>query len=306
MRIVAIDALHMPRGIDRVFHRVVNARRGQDRVRAELHELGLQVLGRHVPVVTGVTVLLLVSEIKKPRFGSGRMRRMAVFTAIAGNCSLGRVGPGVYTRTVPGFAGSLMRGPLPIIKIVALHTQGGGVVILNEKLAELIVVRVVAGGALHLTFVIKPDFGSQACRIPQLSVSGHERIVVSERDWVIIREIRAQIAATGRHGGDAIAHFDRCRARVHHPQCDSTIVATEAELGRSGRLPNSRPCRRTAVRDIASLGHRMIPQRRLACTAMRRVAKHAHLGFGDRLYWAGASDRQIMFGSKDGVRRGLE
>ena len=118
---------------------------------------------------------------------------------------------------------------------------------------------------------------------------------------MIIGEVRAKIAWAGRHCGYPVAHLDPGGATADHPKGNGSIMTTEAELRSSSGLTDGSFRRRTGVRSIGRLRHRMIPQREVPSPAMWSMAESANLGFCGRPNSAWAGRGQIVLGGKDGV-----
>ncbi len=200
--------------------------------------------------MAGETILFFVGVIEEARPRPGIMRGVAVFAAIGGNGGFRGVRPGIIAGAVPWLVGQMMRGLLPESWLVTLEAKHGAGIILDKEFAVLIVVRIMAGGALKLMIVIEANFLGQRGGILELAVRGDEGVVISEGDWVVVGEVRAQIAWARRHGGDVIAHRDRRGAAGHHAERDGPVVTREAEFGGAGRLADSRFRRGTAVGSV--------------------------------------------------------
>ena len=78
---------------------------------------------------------------------------------------------------------------------MAAHAQRGTRVVFDQELAEFVAVGVVAGGALHFLVVIESDFFGECARIHQFTAGRDQRVVVAERDGMIVREIGAKVYA---------------------------------------------------------------------------------------------------------------
>src|SRR6516162_4824206 len=117
----------------------------------------------------------------------------------------------------------MMGGFQPEIGLVALKTKRGAGIVLHEEFAVLIVVWVMAGGALELVVVVKAHLLGQRSGVFELAVGGNEGVVVGEGDRVVIGEIGAQIARALGHARDVVAHLNRGSAAGHHAERHSSI-----------------------------------------------------------------------------------
>ena len=118
-----------------------------------------------------------------------------------------------------------MRGFFPEGWLVTLHAQRRGGVVLHEKFAVLIVMRIMTGGALELVVVVKTNLLRQRGGIFELAISGDERIVVSEGDGMVVRKIGAEIARALWHGRDVVPHLDGSRATRYHAERHGPVMA---------------------------------------------------------------------------------
>src|SRR5436190_3298341 len=96
-----------------------------------------------------------------------------------------------------------MRRARPARISVAGETQRRTGVVHDEKLAELIVMWIVAGDALNLAEVVELDFFIERRRILHARVLLREVLIVNEGDRMIAGKVRSQIGRAGRHRDDA-------------------------------------------------------------------------------------------------------
>ena len=104
------------------------------------------------------------------------------------------------------------------------QAQCGASIINHEKTAELVIVRVMARGALQLPAPIQTHIWAQCIRVVQFTIRRDERGIVSERNRMVGGEIRAQVAETGWHRCGI--HRDRRAATVDHAQRNGAVVTT--------------------------------------------------------------------------------
>ena len=78
---------------------------------------------------------------------------------------------------------------------MTLIAEGRGHVVLHQKFTELVVVRIVAGGALHLTVVIGAGAAGEGRRIMQFPAVGGQFGVVSEGNGVVVRQVLIEVTA---------------------------------------------------------------------------------------------------------------
>src|SRR5436190_7974924 len=126
------------------------------------------------------------------------MRRMVVFAAVCSDSEAACMRPGILALAIPDGGRELMNRLVPALLIVAIDAQRGAGVVLDQEFAELIVVRIVAGGALHLAGRIKAHALVKGAGVFQLPVCGSEGDVVTEGDRMIVAEIGAQTGRAGR------------------------------------------------------------------------------------------------------------
>jgi len=86
-------------------------------------------------------------------------------------------------------------------------------VVHDEELAELIVVRFVAGRALKLAVVVEFDLPRETARGFELRVARHQRRVVAEADRMVVRKVRAQVRRARRKRRDSADHRDSLLTR---------------------------------------------------------------------------------------------
>jgi hypothetical protein len=273
-------------------------------MRAELVELRLNIFRCHVAAVAGVAVVRGIGKIEQPRLRAGVMWCMAILACIRRNRRHGRVRPWINANAIPRLVGNSMRRILPADWPMTRHADCRGVVIANQKLSILIIMRVMARRALHLVIVVQPDFVRKRSRILQLPIGRDERIIIRERNRMVVRKVCAEIARAARHGRYSTLHLDCGRTRRDHSNSHSPIVTAQAKLRRSRWLANRRFRRRAAVRRIRHRRKRMIPKRRLPRPAMWRMAKVTDLRFHRCLDRAAACHRKIMFCREHRVRTG--
>ena len=224
MRIMAINARRMARRVDWIFHRVMNSTRSQNRMRAELVELRLDIFRHHITAMARVTIVRFIREIKQPRLRARVMRRMTILARIRRHSCSRRVRPWINADAVPRLVGEPMGRILPPVWRMTGHADGGCRVIANQKFSILIIMRVMARSALHLVIMVQPDLVRERGGIFQLAIGGHKCVVIGERNWVIVRKISAEIARPAGHGGHSALHLDCCRARRDHSNSHSPIV----------------------------------------------------------------------------------
>lgn len=195
-----------------------------------------------------------------------------------------------------------------MIRGVAVETKGRGGIVLNEELAVLVVVRVVAGGALHLLVVIQVDLAPQSRRISEFAFSGGQGGVIAEGNGMMRREVGAEAAAAHRQSSRSGAHGDGSRAISDHAEGNGTIVAAQAEPGSAGWLADSRFEARAGIRLIDGGRHLAIPQRDLCGRGVRRVTEDADVGLCAGTKLAGAAGGEVVFGIDDalGIGKGGE
>jgi len=120
-------------------------------------EFGREVLRGDGAAMADEAIVLGLVEIQKAGLGAGGMRRMAVFAAVIRDGGAGRVRPGVLSGAIPCGPGQGMGGVVPEAWDMAVQADGGSGVILDQELAVLVPVRVVAGGALNLPVTVEAD-----------------------------------------------------------------------------------------------------------------------------------------------------
>ncbi len=197
-------------------------------------------------------VCLLEGVVEEAGFGAAAWEAWQLAQALA-HRRVGRVRPGIQSGPVPGLVGEPVGRIGPIIGVVTLQAEGGGIVVLDQELAVLIVVGVVAGGALHLAGVVEAHLVVQGRGITQLAVGSRQGAVIDKGDRVIVGEVGSEIGRSGRHGGDCIAHFNGNRPAVNHSQRNGSIMAAQAEFGGAGGLADGGFDGRAAVRDVGRL-----------------------------------------------------
>ena len=187
-------------------------------------------------------------------------------------------------------------------------------------------VRVVAGGALHLSafeWQLRLDAGrARADRAAvgdaQFAVARRQRCVVGEGDRVVVCQVGADVAceaggragagghrAAGAGAGERDALVGPAVEHVDAAQRQRAVVARQAQLGtatRPGRQLGGVGFDRTrGVGRVGGTRELAVPQRRggNVFRAMRGVAEDADLRFAGRLDGAGAGRRQVVLGVGD-------
>ena len=108
----------------------------------------------------------------------------------------------------------------------------------------------MARRALHLVIMVQSNLFRERHRILQLTISRDERVVIRERNGMVVGKVGAEIARPARHRGYSALHLDRCRTRRDHSNCNRPIMAAQAKLRCSRRLANGRLRGRAAVRRV--------------------------------------------------------
>ena len=119
---------------------------------------------------------------REPCFARAAFRAAITLTSAAGN----------------GLAGQGVAGSQPFGDVWQVRHSAEAGVVHHQKIAELIVVRVVAGSALHLTVAIQPHLlAARTCRVDQLPVRRNQGVIVNKRNRMMRRQVGAQIADAG-------------------------------------------------------------------------------------------------------------
>src|SRR5262249_6565160 len=79
-------------------------------------------------------------------------------------------------------------------------------IVLNQELAVLVAMRVMARGALHLAAVVQAHLAVKRMRVLQLALGSHQRRIVSERNGMMARKVRAQATLARRNRANALLH----------------------------------------------------------------------------------------------------
>ena len=143
MRIVAIFARHMARGVDGILGGIMNAGGQCNRMHAGLVKFSGNIFYGHRSAVAGVTILLIRGEIKQTQLGFRRMRSVTIFTAIGGHgCSTG-MRPWILSAPVPGRRRGGVDCSGPLIRGVTIQAQSGRCVVHHEEISILVIMRIV-------------------------------------------------------------------------------------------------------------------------------------------------------------------
>ena len=204
-----------------------------------------------------------------------------------------------------------MSGTSPAGQLVTSHTElrrvGGIIIIQNQKIAVLIIVRIMTGGALHLAGIIQGDFRRQGAgysRVNQATGGGigagiiGQLGIVNKRNRMIRRKVGVKRQRGGVHGDAASTTADRA-------QGNRAIVTAQAKTRGTVRLADDdfQSLKGRAGEGLVRGGRQLvIPKRAVGGGGtMRGVAKNANLGFGVGMHRPGTADRKIMPGVDDAV-----
>ncbi len=172
MCIMAICTLHVPGWIHQVFRGIMDAGGGGNRVYAGFVEFRLNIGGGDIAVVAGIAVLFLGIKTEQAFAGTGIVRGVAVPARIPRNRGFGREGPWVGGLSIPDGGGIAVARSAPVPLVVADQAKGRAGIVGYQKLSELVVVGVVARGALHHPGVVELDRRVEDGGIKQLPVLG--------------------------------------------------------------------------------------------------------------------------------------
>ena len=269
---------------------------------AGLGEFGHEVLPGHIAIVTGETIVGGNAEGKQALMCAGIVGRVAILTTVIRHSVVLGLRPGVQSAPVPGFGRVVMRSGGPGAGIVTFDADRRPRIIHHKKVPELIVVRIMASGALQLAGWVQANRRSDRRGRSQLDGSFRvssdfvrQRAVVKNGNRMIIRQVGAKHSGAGKSIGDAILHgYGRSKA-IDHAQSHRAIMATQAKLGRACRLAGGGLGRGAAVWRISRGGKRMIPEWGLADGTMRRMAENTNLFLGGGFGAGPAGDREIVF-----------
>ena len=196
-----------------------------------------------------------------------------------------------------------MGGADPVLYSVARQTEARTRIINDQKVPELIIVRVVASGALKPAVFIQSDrSGAQGGRVFNPRIFRGQGEVINERNGMVPGQIRAKVSrASGhrRYATPVLLHRDGGRAAADVAQRHSAIVTPQAKTRRPIGLRNRQPQfiqRAAAIHNIiADARKTMIPQRRGAISAVDGMAEDANIAFGRGLDGAGPGSREIVY-----------
>ena len=176
-----------------------------------------------------------------------------------------------------------MAAVLPAEEFVAAQANGRAHRGLPEKIAEAVVMRIVAGCAVHFAVRAQRESAGEDVRVLQLAVTVGECAVKPESNGMIVRQVFRQVSRAGRNrpeGGD-----DRIslRARSDQAECHRSVMTTEAHFGRSTGLIYA--CVRGAalINTVVHIAVEPVPQWCLTAGIMWGVAEDAHLLFVERV-----------------------
>jgi len=101
-------------------------------------------------------------------------------------------------------------------------------VVHDEKIAELVIVWIVAGGALHTAFMVQFHHAGQLAGIFDFRIVLRQGRIINERNGMVGGQIRAEIVRPHGHRRGAALHGNWQRAAADTAECDGTIVTAQA------------------------------------------------------------------------------
>jgi len=303
MRIVAIGTLDMPRIDNSGLDRIVDTGVIGDAVAERFGEFRLDIRGGDVSVVACEAVVFLDAVIQQARPTGCQVRLMTIAAGVVTDRRQRAVRPGIGRSAVPGrtrlAVGGLRLAGLQVAARAELRTD----VRHDEESAEVVAVRVMAGGALQLGAGFALDARRQRGWRLQLTILGRERARVAKRHGMVVRQVGADEAGSRRHCCYASGHRDIGRLADDLAQRDGAVVAAQAHQRMTGRLARLRDRGRTRIGHVRCGWSIAVPERRCRSRGMRRMAKDADPVLGDCRYIAWPCGRQVVFGIDHAARQ---
>src|SRR5512146_3014587 len=130
--------------------------------------------------MTNQAIIFRLRQVEQALVRAGIVRCVAVLAPIPRDGGLACLRPRVAAGAVPGLAGIAVGGGAPETWVMAIEAEGGVLVVLDQELAVLIVVGVMAGGALHLLGAIEPDPVDEGEVVLELGIGRGQGRVVSK------------------------------------------------------------------------------------------------------------------------------